>query len=247
MAFIFDLIIVAIIVVSMLECTHKGFVRAVLETGGGIIAGIGTYFLALPAGKWLAETVFDPIFENSVSKKLLELLGETDKSGAFEKIKNTDITGLFKTAPEKLKAIAESFGAKGEEVTGFVESITVNSSEEVVKSIAHPISLTVATVICSVVIFITLMVIIMFSAKFITKLSYFAGLGKFNKFLGFLFGVIKSAVLVLFFSVMIHYITPYIAKPMNLNPENPYENTFIYKYAEEYNPLITILPDKIER
>ncbi len=247
MAIIFDLLIIVIIAVSIIESTHKGFVRAVLETGGGIIAGIGTYFLALPAGKWVAEKIFDPIFENAISQELLKALGETDLNGAFEKIKNTDIAKLLEGTGDKIISLAENFGANTEEITKMIDGVTEISSEQVVTSIAHPISLTVATVTCAVAIFTVLMVIIMFLAKFITGLSYFVGLGKFNKFLGLLFGIVKSAVLVLFFSVMVNYITPYIAKPMDLNPEKPYENTVIYKYIHEYNPLITILPDEIER
>lgn len=243
MAYIFDAAILGILAVSIIECTHKGFVRAVLETGGGIIAGIGTYFLAQPVGKWLAENVFDSLFEQAVSEKLLELMGQSAQEAAFEKIKGIDISALTESAPEALSALLAKFGTNSESVVPLIET---EKAQTVVEAIAHPISITVATVLSAFVIFVILMILIMMIAKFTTGLSYLAGVGKINRVFGFLFGVIKGAVVILFISVMINYITPYITEPLSLDKDNPYENTYVYKYIDEYNPLIKILPDEIE-
>lgn len=248
MAYIFDAAILGILAFCVFECAYKGFIRAVLETGGGIIAGIGTYFISKPVGKWLADNFFNSFFEETVSKKLLEVMGKASSDNSLEAIKNTDITEIAK-APEALTEVLTQFGADEKAVTGLIETLTgstAQNAEEVVNAVAHPVSLTISTVLSAFVIFIALMILIMLLAKVATGLSYFAGLGKINRAFGFMFGFIKGAVMVLFISVMIHYITPYIAEPLNLDAENPYQNSYIYSYIDENNPLIKILPEKIE-
>lgn len=248
MAYIFDAAVLGILLLCIIECTYKGFVRAILETGGGIVAAIGTYFLAKPAGKILAEKIFDGVFEQTVSKALLGAMGENVGKGAFDAIKKADITRLTEV-PEKLKTVLEGFGANTDEISRLIEKASGTASErsaEVVEAIAHPISLTISTVIAATVIFALLMTAIALTAKLATGISYLAGVGKINRALGTVFGIAKGAVIILFVSVLIGYMTPYIAEPLNLDYDNPYEDTLVYKYIDENNPLIKILPDKIE-
>lgn len=248
MSYVLDAAIVGILLFCVFEGAYKGFIRAVLETGGGIIAGIGTYFLAKPLGKWLAENILNGFFEEIVSKKLLEAMGKASSDNSLEAIKNIDIAEVIKT-PDILSEALSQFGADTNEVTGLIETLTGNNAqnaEKVVNAVAHPISITVATVFSAFIIFIVLMILIMFIAKAATGISYLAGLGKINRVFGFLFGFVKGAVMVLFISVMLHYITPYIAEPLKLDAENPYQNSYIYSFVDKNNPLIKILPERIE-
>ncbi len=245
MAFLFDLLLLAIVVGTILTCMRKGFVRSVIELAGGIFAAIAAYFLAQPVGAWLSGTFVKPFFEDKIAASLLSVAGTEATGNAAEAILNFDLTKVLSDAPQALQELLARYNidlAYTQSVAA-AESTVADKSAAVVDAIATPVANTISLCVSFLVLFVLFMMVIGLLARLASKISYIPVVGKVNRILGTVFGACKAVVLVFVVAALLRFVVPYLAEPMHLDRENPYQNTLIFKYVDQINPISKLLPD----
>lgn len=245
MAFVFDIIIIAIVVLCIFTCRKHGLVRSVIETTGGMVAAFVAYLFAKPAGLWLSSKLIKGLFAESAARSLISIEGSELSGKATEAISQIDIAKMVQDAPQALKDLLAAFNVDLSQVQSISDSKTTiaERAEAVVDAIVTPISEVTSICICFVLFFALLMVLVVFLAKLASTISYIPVVGKFNRFLGTLFGVIKAVAFVFIFTAMLDLLMPFIAEPMALDKSDPYANTLICKRVCDINPVIALLPE----
>ena len=249
MAFIFDIIIVGIIVLCTVACRRKGLVRSLIELTGGMVSAFFAYLLAKPCGAWLSEHLVSGLFAEKAASELISIEGTKVTGSAVEAIESIDIGQVIKDAPTALTDLLDSFNIDLAQIQSISDSkVTVSErANAVVESIVSPIAANVSTAVCFVLLFIAFMVVISLLAKAASGISYIPVVGKANRALGTVFGVLKGAVFVLIFTAALNVVMPYLSNPMGLDKTDPYSETVLTKYVCDINPLIKLIPDSFEK
>ncbi len=246
MAFIFDLILIALAVACILVCRKRGLVRSVIEVTGGMVAAFCAYQLAKPAGQWVSEYCIKPLLSERVAESLLSIGGRTSEGTATEALAAFDLSKMLSDAPAALEKLLCSFNVSLTAVQSVADGKTdvAKQAEAVVDTIVTPAAANIATCLCFFVFFILLSLVVFLLAKLAGGISYIPVVGKINRFFGMLFGVLKATVYICVVTAMIYVMTPYLAEPMHLDPEDPYAGTLLCKTVCEINPLIDLIPQE---
>lgn len=246
MAFLFDLLIVVIAVTCILVCRNRGLVRSVIEATGGMISAFCAYQLAKPAGQWVSEHWIKPLLSEKVAGSLLSIGGTTVDGSAADAISSFDLTNMIQDAPEALKDLLTAFNVNLSTVQSVADGKTTvaERASAVVDTIVSPAAVNIATCLCFFIFFLLLMLVVFLLAKLASGISYIPVVGKLNRLLGTVFGVVKAAVYICVFTAMIHVMIPYLAEPMHLDASDPYAGTLLCKTICDINPVIDLIPQQ---
>ncbi len=225
MALILDLIIVAIFVLSIIITAKKGFVKSVSVIVVFLVAIFASMSLSAPIADYVYEKAVEPGVVTSIEKAITEGINETEE-------------GLSKSIWQALPAfIRNSNGAKQSDFEISVadvdtaHSVAVRVSEDAVK----PIAVSFVKVITSLILF----VVFSFAAKLITKLLdkifSFSIVGKLNRFLGGILGLVNGAIYAIIFILLTSFLISLTGGFLF------FTNTAVSE-AKLYNAILSFLP-----
>lgn len=186
MGFILDLIVLAIIIITVMLSARRGFVKTVVETAGFIAAIVLAFTISTP----FATATYDKIIE----PQLIKAVEENTESAQLE---------AWNALPDFIVENSEKLGISSSEFTekinanlsNGINSAVTTASQEVVK----PIAVKLLGTIYSIILLIVLLIVVKFLAKFINKLFSFSIVGKLNRTLGGALGLLKGAVFAVLF------------------------------------------------
>lgn len=198
MSIILDLIVLAIIIITVLISAKRGFVRALIELLGFIAAVFISFTISTP----LANTTYDKIIEPSIISTVtsaVDTAADNSAAAAVDSFWN-EMPGWIKGGIEKAGISKESLdGSITANIGNGVQSAVESASQNVIK----PAVTSTLALIYQVISLIVLMALVKPLAKLINKLFSFSVIGTANRVLGGVVGVPKGMIYAVAFCLLI--------------------------------------------
>lgn len=185
MGIILDLIIVAIIVVTAINCAKQGFVKTVIEVVGFLLAVYLSFTFSTPVANFVYDKAVSPTVMTAIEQGIEDTTADATKS-------------VYENLPEFIKNSLEIFGVSDEELTSYVNSSLdgggASVAETVSEKVVEPIIVSVVKTLVSVILFVVLMFVVRILAKMLNKLFSFSVVGTLNRVLGGMLGAVKGVI-----------------------------------------------------
>ena len=220
MSIIFDLITVAVVVITIWSSAAKGFVRSVIELGGFIASFIVAGLLSVPLGGWIYEHMLKSFFAGNVSGYISSLTGGTKQAfnqllGSYN-INSSALDGAVKSGSDAVNSAVSS-------QAGSLGSI-----------VGRGIAFLIIFMLC-----LFLVRIIAHAADIINKLPVIGGI---NRLGGALIGVVKAVIVMFLLCTIVAVLIPVFAVQKNPTFTNTTVNsTYVFKYIYNINPVGILL------
>ena len=217
MGAVFDIVILAVIVFSLISGWRNGLVKSVMGLASAILSFFAAVFFTPYLGSFICSSFVLGTLSSEVSETLTSMLS---LHGTTE--------SLFNSMPGQLTAIFERFGVdKNDFVSRF--SSGAPAGETIIKEMSDAIVTPVAEMISSALAFIIIFIIVSIILKIVTVIIGLAFelpvLKQMNESLGLLFG----AVCAVFYAVVLANAFTHIASTLNIFDPNTYPVNMIEK------------------
>lgn len=227
MAILLDLIIVAIVLISVIITVKKGFVKSV-----GLIASfLIAIFAAVTLSGPISNFVYDKIIEPGVVA--------TVESSITESIKNTEDSiskSVWDSLPKFVKNsenVSEADFKIDIADVDTAHSAAVKLSQNTVK----PIAVSFVKVIASLLLFVGLTFICKFLVKLISGIFSISVVGKFNRFLGGILGIVNGTVYAIIFILLTKFLIS-LTGGFFIFTNASVSSTYIFKFLLDLLPGI---------
>lgn len=222
MNIVIDLILIGIILLCIYLSAKRGFVKVLIETVGFIAAIILAFTISSP----LADITYDKIIEPPMIEAASNAVGENTETSALEALPGF---------------IVNSFG---DEISVFTEKIDQNLSqgtETAVRTasqqVVKPIATKLLGLLFTAILFLLLLVVVKFLAKFLNGIFSFSIIGNLNRTLGGVIGIIRGIIFVLIFCTVISIIISFTGKPFLIFSQENIENSVLFKFFTDIIPF----------
>lgn len=222
MNIVIDLILIGIILLCIYLSAKRGFVKVLIETVGFVAAIILAFTISSP----LADITYDKIIEPPMIEAASNAVGENTETSALEALPGF---------------IVNSFG---DEISVFTEKIDQNLSqgtETAVRTasqqVVKPIATKLLGLLFTAILFLLLLVVVKFLAKFLNGIFSFSIVGNLNRTLGGVIGIIRGIIFVLIFCTVISIIISFTGKPFLIFSQENIENSVLFKFFTDIIPF----------
>lgn len=216
-----DLSVILIIIVSAFISAKRGFVRTAVETVGFIAAVI----IAFTFSTTLAELTYSKVIEPRVVSAVCEKNADNTHNTA-------DV--IWEAAPDLLTENAEKFGFSKDKVIETVNSNASDSIREVAertsRTVFKPIVVKLLSALYSLIMTVILLVVVKFAARVLNGLFSFSIVGKLNRMLGGIVGMVKGAVIAAIFCVAITLAVSFTANGFLIFTHGNIADSYIFGY-----------------
>ena len=225
-----DIIVTAVVIASIVSCAKKGFFKTVVSLLCLIATVVIIYVYAQPLGGFLNEKIVSPLLANYALKD--------SEINAEDNASDTDEDLLL-----SLSSVKEIF--KDEEISFSEEDKEGSTVKEFLVKLLKDSAFIGA--VCAGVAAVAISVAVRIAAwlleKIIGAVLKLPILKEANKGLGAVIGFVNGILLVWILCIVVNLLSSgYTPKEENGSfASEVTEQTYIYKYAEEYNPLLKIL------
>lgn len=192
---LFDLIMLATVIVFIVVGCVRGAIKTVLSFAGGIVS----LFISGVLGKALATAIYDVFFKQSVMEEISKSVADVIKSGA-----NNVGESVVSSLPNFISNLI------GDDIIRNIGNISPNSSQEIatdiavsVEQIISPLFIAMISIIISIILFAILKVllgILFHCADFLNNIPV---IGTANKIVGGVLGAVYGVVIVFCITVVI--------------------------------------------
>lgn len=217
MSLVLDLIVLAIILLCIVISAKRGFVKALIETVGFVLA----IFLAFTISEPLAVTTYDKLLEPPVVTAVAES-GVQSSEDIADKI--------FEALPKLITDNLSRLGVETESVKENINTTAQNGIEETVSTVSQnvikPVAVEFIGLLYSVLLAIIFMILVKPIAKIVNKLFSFSIIGKLNSGLGAILGLVQGVVFATVFCMVIATVVSFtqngflIFTPTNIDASN---------------------------
>ncbi len=218
MNIVLDLIILAIVIVTIYLSTKKGFVKVLVETVGFILAIVIAFTVSTP----LAEATYDKFIEPSIIQSAEKTI-QNDEGIEKE---------VWENIPDFITKNAENFGISEDSFSQTInENISLGTKKAVTvasQNVIKPVCVSLVSMIYGVILTTVLFIVVKFAAKFLNKLFSFSLVGKLNRILGGVLGVFKGVAFAVLFVVIVSFLVSINGKLFNITIQD-IEKTFLFK------------------
>lgn len=235
MSLLFDVVIIAVCVLTIVMGAKKGFVKSLMNLG----SNIASFFLASAFYRPLSVYIKDNWLQKALSDGIASTIKAISSSGSADHSVTYDLSKLFQDMPDSFTQILNRYKMDYPDL----QNIYGNSSdvvESTVDSLASAISSSVASMLSNIIAFaliffasIIALSIVTWILDLIFKLPV---LRTANSFFGLLFGLVCAALLMWLLSTLSIYL---IDSMSSVNPENfnstVIQNSVILKFFNEHN------------
>ncbi len=231
---IFDIIVIAIILLIIVLSAKKGFVASCLDSFSMVISA----FVAYVFSPKVADILYDMFIKDLVKTEFRQALDDMSSTLSVK----DKVAGMIEALPETAVKLAESMGINlNNLVTGIIPSNADN--EALIETVADTLAYNIMITLTEIVVFICLFIIATFLVRFVSSffshnLEKLPVVGKVDTLLGAVLGLIKAVVIV-FAGSVIMYIAAQTAEPGSTL--EAIKSSQVYMFMDEYNPIFDIL------
>lgn len=222
MQYLFDIIIVAVLVLFTVIGAKKGFIKAAADLLGGIVAMIAAGILSNP----VAEFIYSKLFAEAVEHKVRAVL----------EIKGMELDDYFGELPEFVSRWLDFAGINAETVSSRIAS-SGDSAAEVVTQTLAPVFIGFINVFVVIILFLLFMIIIKALANLLTGLFHLPLLKEVNGILGAVLGLILGAIVVWIAAGAIDFFKPMMETETQRKIDNMVENSIVCETMVDMNPV----------
>ena len=234
MAYIVDIVIIALFVFVVAMAYKKGFLSTVIDTFAVAISAIVSYKFFEP----VAEGVYNLFVRNLVETRFTRVLDDISSTLSMSDKVNAMIEGL----PPSAVKLAEAMGVNFNSLSLSMSSGGNLSDEALialaVEKIGHPIMINVTEVITFIAMFIIITIAAKFLAGIFKKANDIPLLGKFNAGLGGVIGVVKAAAIIFVACTAFYFIAGMSGAGPVIEAIN---NSKIYEVIIQNNPIVNLI------
>lgn len=196
-----DIVLLAVILLSVFLAARKGFFLSLLEVVAGVAAVVAAYVVRMP----LAQLVYEELAREPILNKVQALLPADLTNGDPQAL----LDGLLAQLPKGVVSIAETYGIIPEELA-FIDNAAAFFRIENLESLyIRPFCLTVLELVATIVVFYLMFVVLRFVAKLIDNAVHKDKPQKINRLAGGLLGAAKAAIPVAVFAVLLNFAADY--------------------------------------
>ncbi len=206
MAYIVDIILVAIFALIILISAKKGFFRSFIDFAGSMIAVL----VARALSATYAKSVFDSVVAPGAEKLLAQNLGEFGTTDYTQQVDNA-----LSSLPEGLDGILQIMGVDSQSIMDKAATEGVNfNGENLVESLMNTVVTPIGTAVLQFILFVVFAIVLIFLIKIfsklfdkiVKKLPVIKGL---NKSLGAVFGILRGLIIVVIVSMLISVVVSF--------------------------------------
>ncbi|MGN1315683.1 MAG: CvpA family protein [Acutalibacteraceae bacterium] len=234
MAYIFDIIIIALFVFLVVKAYKAGFVSTVIDTFALAISAILSYKFFEP----VAESAYNLFVRDLVETRFTRVLDSVSSSLSVADKVSAMIDGL----PNGAVKFAQVLGINFKELVNSVSASGNVSDDELISlavdKIGHTIMINVVEVVTFVLLFVVIVLVLRFLAGFFKNLNKIPLVGTLNAVLGGVIGVAKAVAIVFIVCTVFYFIAGMSGAAPVIEAIN---NSKIYMLIIENNPIINLV------
>lgn len=234
MAYIVDILIIALFVFIVSMGYKKGFLSTVIDTFSLGISAVVSYMFFEP----VAESVYNLFVRNLVETRFTRVLDDISSTLSIGDKVSAMIDGL----PQSAVKLAEVMGVNFNSLTLSMSSGANLSDDALIKlavdKIGHPIMINVTEVVTFIAMFIIITIALKFLVSIFKKANDIPLLGKLNAGLGGVIGVVKAAAIIFVACTAFYFIAGMSGAGPVIEAIN---NSKIYAVIIENNPIVNLI------
>ena len=227
MGIILDLLIVAIIALMVFLSAKRGFMRTLIEVVGFVAA----LFVAFTFSTPIASTTYNKVIEPTVIKTLIK---ETEEKTSVV------IDDVWDSVPKFLTNNSPRFGLTKEGLAGKLSSMEITASDvatTISNDVIEPVLVKMLSLAIATILLVVLLVVVNFLAKFINKLVSFSLVGKLNRALGGVVGLLKGIVLAVVFCLAVNVIVSFTENGFLIFTNDAIESSTLFSTICNFFPF----------
>lgn len=238
MAFIIDIIIVAIIALSVFMAYKKGMIKTLFSLVGGLAAVVLAVSLSAPVADWLNNEYIGPAVRNTV---LTAVNGSAVNENYEDALASVDVVGQLQKMPENLRTFLETLNVDVDKIVSSAEDAKTNTvamKEQLIDSIATPVSDAISTAAALIGLSILFFVLLFVVTRILDTVFRVLPVGKsLNKAGGMILGAARALLIVMLLGAAVYG----LAMGNILFSLEELDNTLILKTINQFNPILNVL------
>lgn len=234
-ALILDLLVLAILSLSVYLAYRKGLIRTLFSLVGFILSVVLALNLCSPVANWLDKEFVNP----AVKETVLTAVNGSEYSENYEDaLGKIDVVTIFKDMPEELRDFLESLNVDVDGLVSSAEQSDADSKDakaSLIDSIASPISDAISKTVAIIGLLIIFFGLLLLASRLLDAVFQVLPFGKtINSVGGILFGILRGALLVFIFSAVAY---GFSAARFLINFDQ-LNDTLLLKAINEINPIL---------
>lgn len=237
MALILDLLIIAIIALSVFLAYKKGLIRTLFSLVGFVAAVVLAINLSAPVAKWLNDEFINPAVKNVV----LSAVNGNDKVKDYEETLNkVNVVDVFQEMPESLRTFLENLNVDVDGIIDAAENSEKNSlaaKERLIDSVADPISEAISNTAAIIGLMIIFFLVLLIATRLLDAIFRVLPFAKsINSAGGIVFGLIRGLLFVMIFCAIAYG----LSNGNVLITSDMLDDTYLVKLINQYNPILNV-------
>lgn len=233
MAFILDIVILAVVALFVYLGRRAGFVKTAVKLVGFLLALVVAWGLSGP----IADGCYDLFVRDSVRTTIDENLLSADSVSGIEQ----GVRGALESLPESVTNLMSHWGlGTPEELAASVSDkvgATAQSAADVIEGeIIRPLVTVLLRMLCLVILVVLLLILVRVLAAVIDKIFKLPVLRSFNRIGGMILGAAQGVLIVLVLVTVLQVIGSAVEPNSFFSPQ-AVEQTLLVKYIAAVNPL----------
>ncbi|MBQ7095663.1 MAG: CvpA family protein [Clostridia bacterium] len=237
MALILDLLVLVIIGLSIFLAYKKGLIRTLFSLVGFVVAIVLSVNLCKPVAHWLDREFINPAVKNLV----LSAVNGNDAIKDYEQaLEKANVVDIFQEMPDSLRDFLENLNVDIDGMIAMAEKSEKNSTEakeQLIDSVAAPISAAISNTIAMIGLMIILFVLLLIGTKLLDAIFRVLPFAKsVNSVGGIIFGLIRGLLFTVIFCAVVYG----LSRGNVLVTSETLDNTYIVKTVNEFNPILSV-------
>lgn len=225
-ALILDLVLLAIVIVTVIVAANRGFLSTVLKLCGTALAMAASWL----AASRLSAAVFDSFFRNNMIEQTSQMISE----GGQVSIQSV-VDRLASFLPDSL--IEQLLGGT-QQLQGMLDSGAPEVAAQVVEQVIAPLVLPIISVVVFFVVFAVLSVLVRFLVSALTNVNRVPLMGGLNCVLGAAAGLVLGIIYVLLALCALWAVVVITGDGLPYFNSTVMQGSLFYQFFASYNPFV---------
>ena len=225
---IIDILLVAVVVLAAIKAYRDGFVTAIINLLGNIVALVGGWIVA----KQYSPVVFDSFFRASAVEKTYTYLQDSANA--------VDVQQIVDTVAAQLPGMpfVEELKQSAQEILAGFTTPTMEMAQSVVDTIVAPVVTVVINIVMFLVIFAVCCFVFSLLAKLFKALNKVPVLGFANRLAGFAVGIATGAIYVILISCLLSIIAVVTKNTLPFLNMDILAQSKVLEFTQGINPFV---------
>lgn len=234
MAYIIDILIIALFVFVVVMAYKKGFLSTIIDTFAVAISAVVSYMFF----EQVAEDVYNLLVRDLVETRFTRVIDDVSSNLSVADKVYAMIEGLPPSAVKLAESMGVNFGSLAQSISSGGELSDKDLIALAVDKIGYTIMINITEILTFIIMFIIITLALKFLAGLFKKANDIPLLGKLNAVLGGVIGVVKAVAIVFVASTAFYFVAGMSGAEPVIAAIN---SSIIYGFIIENNPIINLI------